>query len=94
MDSNSNGNILCSIKWHHGVRIGPHATKGIKEILRGAISDNWKLILGTNFILLMSPDIILIYEAAVLFAVGNGLMWPSVMSILSKSAGTIYQVIA
>jgi MFS transporter, DHA1 family, tetracycline resistance protein len=33
----------------------------------------------------------MIYGAAVLFAVGNGLMWPSVMSILSKRAGTVYQ---
>jgi MFS family permease len=29
--------------------------------------------------------------AAVLFAVGNGLMWPSVMSILSNRAGIVYQ---
>jgi MFS transporter, DHA1 family, tetracycline resistance protein len=26
-----------------------------------------------------------------LFAVGNGLMWPPVMSILSNRAGTVYQ---
>jgi DHA1 family tetracycline resistance protein-like MFS transporter len=26
-----------------------------------------------------------------LFAVGNGLMWPSVMSILANRAGTVYQ---
>jgi MFS family permease len=26
-----------------------------------------------------------------LFAVGNGLIWPSVMSILSKRAGTVHQ---
>ena len=29
--------------------------------------------------------------AAVLFAVGNGLVWPSVMSILANRAGTVYQ---
>lgn len=33
----------------------------------------------------------MIYGAAVLFAVGNGLMWPSFMSILSKRAGTALQ---
>jgi predicted MFS family arabinose efflux permease len=49
------------------------------------------VILGTNFILLVSPDIILIYGAAVLFAVGNGLMWPSLLSILAKKAGTVHQ---
>ena len=26
-----------------------------------------------------------------MFAFGNGLMWPSVMSIVSKRAGTLYQ---
>ena len=49
------------------------------------------VILGTNFILIVSPDIILVFVAAVLFAVGNGLMWPSVMSILANRAGSIYQ---
>ncbi|MFL6456409.1 MAG: MFS transporter [Nitrososphaeraceae archaeon] len=49
------------------------------------------LILGTNFILFVSNDIALIYGAAILFAVGNGLMWPSIVSILSKHAGTIHQ---
>jgi DHA1 family tetracycline resistance protein-like MFS transporter len=32
-----------------------------------------------------------VYCAVVLFAVGNGLMWPSYMSILSKRAGTVLQ---
>jgi MFS family permease len=49
------------------------------------------LILGTNFVLLLSEDIIIIYIAAVLFAAGNGLMWPSVLSLLSKAAGKTYQ---
>ncbi|MGH9977885.1 MAG: MFS transporter, partial [Nitrososphaeraceae archaeon] len=47
--------------------------------------------LGTNFILLLSSDIIIVYGAAILFAVGNGLMWPSMLSILSKRAGTAQQ---
>ncbi|MHA2431556.1 MAG: MFS transporter [Promethearchaeota archaeon] len=41
------------------------------------------IVLGTN--------IYVIYIAAVLFAVGNGLMWPSFLSFLSKSAGSKYQ---
>jgi MFS family permease len=41
--------------------------------------------------LLLWSDTILVYGAAVLFAVGNGLMWPPVMSILSNRAGNIYQ---
>jgi MFS family permease len=33
----------------------------------------------------------LLYVAAILFAIGNGLMWPSFMSILSNRARTIQQ---
>lgn len=47
-------------------------------------------VLGSNFVLFVSSEFSLIY-LAVLFTVGNGLMWPSMMSILSKRAGTIYQ---
>lgn len=49
------------------------------------------IILGTNFILLLSLNVIIVYFAAVLFAFGNGLMWPSFLSFLSKSAGSQYQ---
>ncbi len=49
------------------------------------------LLLGTNFVLLLSEDMIIIYIAALLFAAGNGLMWPSVLSLLSKAAGITYQ---
>ncbi len=45
------------------------------------------LILGTNFVLLTSRDNLIIYLAAGLFALGNGLMWPSVLATLSKTAG-------
>ncbi|MGH2576006.1 MAG: MFS transporter, partial [Ignavibacteria bacterium] len=49
------------------------------------------LILGTNFVMLYSSNTVLIYIAAVLFALGNGLMWPSLLSLLSKAAGDKYQ---
>ena len=49
------------------------------------------LILATNFILMTSANVKIIYVAALLFAVGNGLMWPSVLSLLSKLAGEKYQ---
>lgn len=49
------------------------------------------IILGTNFILIMSGNLIIIYIAGVFFAVGNGLMWPSFLSILSIVAGDKYQ---
>ena len=49
------------------------------------------VILGTNFILLYSDNMIIIYVAALFFALGNGLMWPSFLSLLSKAAGDKYQ---
>jgi MFS family permease len=45
------------------------------------------VILSGNFALLLSGNTSVIYLAAVLFALGNGIMWPSVQSLLSKLAG-------
>jgi MFS transporter, DHA1 family, tetracycline resistance protein len=70
---------------------GPILRKTLKKFSEEQLVIIGSVILGTNFILLVSSDIILIYGAAVLFAVGNGLMWPPVMSILSNRAGTVYQ---
>jgi MFS family permease len=70
---------------------GPILRKALKKFSEEQLVIIGSVILGTNFILLVSPHIILIYGAAVLFAVGNGLMWPPVMSILSNRAGTVYQ---
>lgn len=44
-------------------------------------------VLGTGFVLMISLNVILLYLSAVLFALGNGLMWPSFLSLLSKTAG-------
>ena len=49
------------------------------------------LMLGTNFLLLISGDFFLIYLATVFFALGDGLMTPSFLSLLSKIAGRRYQ---
>src|SRR5215213_9626085 len=70
---------------------GPILRKALRKFSEEQLVIIGSVILGTNFILFVSPDIILIYGAAVLFAVGNGLMWPSVMSILSNRAGIVYQ---
>jgi MFS transporter, DHA1 family, tetracycline resistance protein len=70
---------------------GPILRKALKKFSEEQLVIIGSVILGTNFILLVSSDTILIYFAAVLFAVGNGLMWPPVMSILSNRAGTVYQ---
>jgi MFS transporter, DHA1 family, tetracycline resistance protein len=70
---------------------GPILRKALKKFSEEQLVIIGSVILGTNFILYLSQDIALIYGAAVLFAVGNGLMWPPVMSIFSKRAGTLNQ---
>lgn len=49
------------------------------------------LMLGTNFLLLIPGNFLLTYLAAGFFALGDGLMWPSFLSLLSKVAGREYQ---
>ncbi|MDQ3968923.1 MAG: MFS transporter [Thermoproteota archaeon] len=70
---------------------GPILRKALKKFSEEQLVIIGSVILGANFILIVSSNIILIYTAAVLFAVGNGLMWPSVMSILANCAGIVYQ---
>jgi MFS transporter, DHA1 family, tetracycline resistance protein len=68
---------------------GPVLRRALKKFSEEKLVVIGSMILGTNFILMISSE--LVYVAAVLFAIGNGLMWPSIMSILSKRAGTNYQ---
>ena len=49
------------------------------------------LVLGVQFLLLVPGSLLLIYAATLFFAFGNGVMWPSVLSLLSKFAGATYQ---
>jgi MFS family permease len=60
------------------------------------ISDSYLIVignifLGINFILLFSLDNRIVYIAAVFFAIGNGFMWPSFLSYLSRVAGSKLQ---
>ncbi len=70
---------------------GPILRRALKKFSEEKLVIIGSVILGTNFALLISNNVVLIYGVAVLFAFGNGLMWTSVMSILSKRAGTLYQ---
>ena len=70
---------------------GPVLRKVLKKFSEEILVVVGSLILGANFILLVSNEVILVYCAAVLFALGNGLMWPSVLSLLSKRAGATHQ---
>ena len=49
------------------------------------------LVLAAGFWLYDSTSTTTIYLAAAFMAVGNGVMWPSVQSVLSRLAGPIYQ---
>ena len=66
---------------------GPVLRKALKKFPEEKLVIIGSIILGTNFILFVSNNIVLIGGAIVLFAVGNGLMWPSFMSTLSRYAG-------
>ena len=49
------------------------------------------MILSIGFLMLISIDDIIIYSGAAFFSLGNGLMWPSFLSSLSKAAGEKHQ---
>ncbi|HJR84670.1 MAG TPA: MFS transporter [Nitrososphaeraceae archaeon] len=70
---------------------GPVLRKALTRFSEQKLVILGNMILGINFLLFISNNVILLYAAAVLFAIGNGLMWPSFMSILSYRAGTTHQ---
>jgi MFS transporter, DHA1 family, tetracycline resistance protein len=70
---------------------GPVLRKALKKFSEEKLVFIGSLILATNFILFVSNSIFAVGGAVVLFAVGNGLMWPSFMSILSRRAGSKLQ---
>ncbi|MEM9107883.1 MAG: MFS transporter, partial [Pseudomonadota bacterium] len=49
------------------------------------------LILAAGFVLLLWPAKPVLYCAAALIALGNGLMWPTFTAVLSKQAGETFQ---
>jgi MFS transporter, DHA1 family, tetracycline resistance protein len=70
---------------------GPVLSKAVKKFSEEKLVIIGSIILGTNFILFVSNNIVSVGGAVLLFAVGNGLMWPSFMSILSRRAGSKLQ---
>jgi MFS family permease len=48
-------------------------------------------ILAASFMFFTSPNIVLIYTGTLLLALGNGVMWPSIMAILSRTTDSSYQ---
>ncbi|WP_458720139.1 MFS transporter [Candidatus Nitrosocosmicus sp. R] len=70
---------------------GPVLRKALQKFSEEKLVVIGSFILGVNFALFMFNSTVLVYVALVLFALGNGLMWPSFMSLLSKRAGTVHQ---
>ncbi len=70
---------------------GPVLRKALQLFSEEKLVVIGSIILGINFILFVANNTVLVFVAAIFFALGNGLMWPSFMSILSERAGTINQ---
>lgn len=66
---------------------GPILSEAVKRYSDAYLTIFGSIVLGTNFILLVPGNVALTYLAAVFFALGNGLMWPSVLSMISKLTG-------
>ena len=65
---------------------GPVLSRVSKKVSEPTLVVVGALILSSNFAAVAIGGPVLIYLAAVAFALGNGLMWPSLLSILSKTA--------
>ena len=70
---------------------GPVLRKALKKFSEEKLVIIGSIILGTNFVLFASNNLVSVFGAVILFALGNGLMWPPFMSILSRRAGSKLQ---
>lgn len=62
-----------------------------KRVTAESLTTWGTLIVVASYLSLLIPGAAFAYAAAVLYAIGNGLMWPSYLSILSERAGTEHQ---
>ena len=70
---------------------GPVLSRLSKKFEESRLIIAGNVILIGGFLLFTSTATIIIYAAALLISIGNGIMWPSVMALLSKSAEKEYQ---
>jgi MFS family permease len=70
---------------------GPLLTRVSKRWSDRVLVVSGSAVLAAGFLFFASPDKWVIYLGATLVALGNGLMWPSVLSVLAKTAGDRYQ---
>ena len=70
---------------------GPVLSRAAKRYREKLLMSVGGLALAAGFAFLYSGSTALIYLSALLIALGNGLMWPTFMSVLSKAAGARLQ---
>jgi len=70
---------------------GPVLGRASRRWGERALATAGSLILAASFLFFISRQVASIYAGVALLALGNGLMWPSVMSLLSLAAGRRYQ---
>ena len=70
---------------------GPVLARASKKLPDSTLVIGGALILTIGFMSLYWDNIKMIYFAATLIALGNGLMWPSVMAMLANAAGEQHQ---
>jgi MFS family permease len=66
---------------------GPLLSRLSKKLPEGLLMAAGSFVLAASFVFFALRSVTLIYLGVILLAVGNGLMWPSVLSVLSKTAG-------
>lgn len=70
---------------------GPLLTYLSKHVKDLVLIIGGNIILSISFVLLLSKDLYVIFSSSIFFALGNGLMWPSFLSLLSRISGNKYQ---
>lgn len=70
---------------------GPVLSKISSKYSEGTLIIAGSVLLGLSFFLFTSSNDLVIFIAVLLFSGGNGIMWPSFLSLLSKIAGNKYQ---
>ena len=66
---------------------GPVLSRLSRHVSAEALTTWGTFIVAMSYIVLLVPSVVTAYSAAALYAIGNGLMWPSFLSLLSDRAG-------
>jgi MFS family permease len=70
---------------------GPVLSRISTRVPEGTLTRIGSLLLAGSFLAFISPSKPVIYLGVALLATGNGLMWPSVLSLIAGAAGERYQ---